>query len=87
MPRPNRRPRVRRPRAATPLDERPAVGLLLAEARIRAGLSQGAVGECLSVSRIFVCRVETGAAKPPKARLAAWAAAIGLDVAELEAIR
>lgn len=57
----------------------------LARRREAAGISQRSLARYLGVSQPFVCRVERGD-RPVPVRIAdRWAAAIGVDVAELTA--
>ena len=81
-------PRLRlHPLPARPLAERSPVSLRIIEARHSAGLTQAQVAAKLGTSREYVVRVETSAKRPPRAHLAAWADVLGLDMAELEALR
>jgi transcriptional regulator with XRE-family HTH domain len=76
---------LRRP--ARPLHLRPPLGRRLAELRLAAGRTQADVAHALGVAPSFVARVEVGEKLLPAARRAAWAALLGADLAELEALR
>lgn len=58
-------------------------GYRLRRARMAADLSCAALADRLCVSQSTVTRYETGEIVPPPARVAALAAALGVDVAKL----
>jgi transcriptional regulator with XRE-family HTH domain len=74
-------------RLPRPIRLRPRLGIFLAEARFRRGLTQGELARELGVPQTFICRVETGVKAAPPARLPAWAVALGIDLADLDAVR
>ena len=59
------------------------VGMRIAEARRKKGLSMRQLGAAVGVSHVFVRQVETGASPLPRGRAQAFAAALGLSVADL----
>jgi DNA-binding XRE family transcriptional regulator len=79
--------RRRPPSVARPLDQRPAVGLLLRSWRLAAGETQYSLAPKLGISQPFLAQCETGTKTPPPDRLADWARICGADLAELEALR
>jgi transcriptional regulator with XRE-family HTH domain len=60
-----------------------SVGIVLREARVKAGLSQEALADRAGVDRTFVGRIENGKQSPTLDTLARMAQALGLRLSEV----